>query len=141
MLNKIVLMGRLCQDPDLRRTQSGKAVTSFSLAVDRDFKAQSGEKETDFFDIVAWRNTAEFACTYLTKGQLVVVSGSMQNRDWTDKNGNKRRTTEVVADNIYFAGAKPQENASHDNTAKSNVTGLAAEFNEIDEEVFDRLPF
>ena len=97
MLNRIILMGRLTRDPELRRTGSGTAVTSFSLAVDRDFKSQSGEKETDFIDIVAWRNTAEFVSKYFTKGRMAVVEGRLQIRDWTDKDGGKRRSAEVVA--------------------------------------------
>ncbi len=106
MLNKIILMGRLTRDPELRRTGSGTAVTSFSLAVDRDFKSQSGEKETDFIDIVAWRNTAEFVSKYFTKGRMAVVEGRLQIRDWTDKDGGKRRSAEVVADNVYFGDSK-----------------------------------
>lgn len=106
MLNKIILMGRLTRDPELRRTGSGTAVTSFSLAVDRDFKSQSGEKETDFIDIVAWRTTAEFVSKYFTKGRMAVVEGRLQLRDWTDKDGNKRRSAEVVADNVYFGDSK-----------------------------------
>lgn len=106
MLNYIVIMGRLTRDPELRRTQSGTAVTSFSLAVDRDFKSQSGEKETDFIDIVAWRGTAEFVSKYFTKGRMAVVEGRLQIRDWTDKEGNKRRSAEVVADNVYFGDSK-----------------------------------
>ncbi len=106
MLNKIFLMGRLTRDPELRRTGSGLAVASFSLAVDRDFKSQSGEKETDFIDIVAWRNTAEFVSKYFTKGRMAVVEGRLQIQDWTDKEGNKRRSSEVVADSIYFGDSK-----------------------------------
>ena len=106
MLNKIFLMGRLTRAPELRRTGSGTAVASFSLAVDRDFKSQSGEKETDFIDIVAWRNTAEFVSKYFTKGRMAVVEGRLQIRDWTDKEGNKRRSSEVVADSIYFGDSK-----------------------------------
>ena len=94
MLNKIFIMGRLTRDPELRRTQSGTPVTSFSLAVDRDFKSQSGEKETDFIDVVAWRSTAEFVAKYFTKGRMAVVEGRLQMRDWTDKDGNKRRSAE-----------------------------------------------
>ena len=105
MLNKIILMGRLTRDPELRRTGSGTAVTSFSLAVDRDFKSQSGEKETDFIDIVTWRSTAEFVSKYFTKGRMAVVEGR-QIRDWTDKDGGKRRSAEVVADNVYFGDSK-----------------------------------
>ena len=106
MLNKIFLMGRLTRDPELRRTGSGLAVASFSLAVDRDFKSQSGERETDFIDIVAWRNTAEFVSKYFTKGRMAVVEGRLQIRDWTDKEGNKRRSSEIVADSIYFGDSK-----------------------------------
>ena len=107
MLNHIVIMGRLTRDPELRRTGSGVAVTSFSLAVDRDFgKNENGEKETDFIDCVAWRQTGEFVSKYFTKGRMAVVSGRLQIRSWTDKDGNKRRTAEVVADNVYFGDSK-----------------------------------
>ena len=106
MLNHIVLMGRLTRDPELRRTGSGIAVASFTLAVDRDFAAQGAEKETDFVDIVAWRNTAEFVSRYFTKGRMAIVSGRLQIRNWTDKDGNKRRSAEVVADNVYFGDSK-----------------------------------
>ncbi len=107
MLNHIVLMGRLTRDPELRKTQSGVSVASFSLAVDRDFQNRdSGEKQTDFIDIVAWRNTAEFVSKYFTKGRMAVVSGRLQIRDWTDREGGKRRSAEVVADNVYFGDSK-----------------------------------
>jgi single-strand DNA-binding protein len=109
MLNKIILMGRLTKDPELRRTQGGTAVASFSLAVDRDFKGQNGEKETDFIDIVAWRNTAEFVSKYFSKGRMAVVEGRLQLRDWTDKDGIKRRSAEVIADNVYFGDSKNSE--------------------------------
>ena len=107
MLNKIILMGRLTRDPELRRTQSGTAVTSFSIACDRDFKSQSGEKETDFIDVVAWRTTAEFVSKYFAKGRMAVVIGRLQLRDWTDRDGNKRRAAEIVADSVYFGDSKP----------------------------------
>ena len=106
MLNKIFIMGRLTRDPELRRTQSGTPVTSFSLAVDRDYKTQSGEKETDFIDVVAWRATAEFVAKYFTKGRMAVVEGRLQIRAWQDKEGNNRRSAEVVADNVYFGDSK-----------------------------------
>ena len=107
MLNKIILMGRLTRDPELRRTQSGTAVASFTLAVDRDFKnKETGEKSTDFIDIVAWRQTGEFVSKYFTKGRMAVVEGRLQLRDWTDRDGNKRRSAEVVADNVYFGDSK-----------------------------------
>ena len=113
MLNKIFIMGRLTRDPELRRTQSGTPVTSFSLAVDRDFKSQSGEKETDFIDVVAWRSTAEFVAKYFTKGRMAVVEGRLQIRDWQDKDGNKRRSAEVVADNVYFGDSRPAGNGGN----------------------------
>ena len=106
-LNRVVIMGRLTRDPELRRTQTGTAVTSFSLAVDRDFKSrESGEKATDFIDVVAWRQTAEFVCQYFAKGRMAVVEGRLQIRDWTDKDGGKRRSAEIVADNVYFGDSK-----------------------------------
>ena len=107
MLNRIILMGRLTRDPELRHTQTGTAVASFSLAVDRDFRNRdSGEKGVDFIDVVAWRNTAEFGSKYFTKGRMAVVEGRLQIRDWTDREGGKRRSAEVVADNIYFGDSK-----------------------------------
>lgn len=131
MLNNVVIMGRLTRDPELRRTQGGIAVTSFTMAVDRDFKSQSGEKETDFIDVVAWRNTGEFAAKYLAKGRMAAVEGRIQVRDWQDKDGNRRKAVEVVADNVYFADSKrdskPQE--SRDDQ----------EFDEIEDDV--DLPF
>ena len=112
MLNKIILMGRLVRDPELRHTGNGTAVASFSLAVDRDFKSQSGERETDFIDIVAWRSTAEFVSKYFSKGRMAVVSGRLQIRPWEDKDGNKRRSAEVVADNVYFGDSKRDTESS-----------------------------
>ena len=148
MLNKIILMGRLTRDPELRRTQSGTAVTSFSLAVDRDFKSQSGEKETDFIDIVAWRNTAEFVSKYFTKGRMAVVEGRLQIRDWTDRDGGKRRSAEVVADNVYFGdsrrdsadgGYAPSYSAPAPGRSTAPVSGHS-DFAEIGEEDGE-LPF
>ena len=129
MLNHIVLMGRLTRDPELRRTGSGIAVASFSLAVDRDFgsSANNGEKETDFIDIVAWRNTAEFVSKYFTKGRMAVVSGRLQIRNWQDKDGNKRRTAEVVADNVYFGDSK-RDNAEG---SFNQTQGYAQSFNQV----------
>ena len=107
MLNHIVIMGRLTRDPELRRTGSGSAVASFTLAVDRDFAPKDGgEKETDFIDCVAWRQTGEFVSKYFSKGRMAVVSGRLQIRGWTDKDGNKRRSAEIVADNVYFGDSK-----------------------------------
>ena len=113
MLNHITIMGRLTRDPELRRTGSGIAVASFSLAVDRDFAPKDGgERETDFIDCVAWRQTGEFVSKYFTKGRMAVVSGRLQIRNWTDKDGNKRRTAEIVADNVYFGDSKRDDGNS-----------------------------
>lgn len=112
MLNTIVLMGRLVADPELRTTNSGVSVTSFRIAVDRNFARQGEEKQTDFFDIVAWRNTAEFVSRYMTRGQLIAVQGSMQSRKWQDKDGNNRISWEVQADNVYFAESKRDSGGS-----------------------------
>ena len=133
MLNHITLMGRLTRDPELRRTGNGTAVTSFSLAVDRDFKSQSGEKETDFIDVVAWRSSAEFVSKYFTKGRMAVVEGRLQIRDWTDKDGGKRRSAQVVADNVYFGDSK--------RTVSDSDTPAAGEISEISEEEEGELPF
>ena len=107
MLNHIVLMGRLTRDVELRTTQSGVSVASFTLACDRDFGGRDGEKETDFIDCVAWRSTADFAAKYFSKGRMAVVSGRLQIRPWTDKEGNKRYSTEVAVENMYFGDSKP----------------------------------
>ena len=144
MLNKIVIMGRLTRDPELRRTASSTAVTGFTLAVDRDFKSQNGEKSTDFIDVVAWRNTAEFVSKYFTKGRMAIVEGRLQIRDWKDKDGNNRRSAEVVADNVYFGDSKRDSAPSGDYAAP--MGGYAApvnttsSFSEIDDEDGD-LPF
>lgn len=106
MLNHIVIMGRLTRDPEMRKTGSGIAVANFTVAVDRDFNGQDGQKETDFIDCVAWRKTAEFVQKYFSKGKMIAVSGRLQVRSWTDKDGNKRRTAEIQADNIYFGESK-----------------------------------
>lgn len=108
MLNHVVVMGRLTRDPELRRTQSGTAVISFSLAVERDFKGQDGEKVTDFFDVTAWRNTAEFVNRYFTNGRMMVVDGRLQSRKWEDRDGNRRTSIEIVADNCYFGDTKKE---------------------------------
>lgn len=135
MLNKIILMGRLTRDPDLRRTQSGTAVASFTLAVDRDYKPQDGERETDFIDIVAWRGTAEFVSKYFTKGRMAVVEGRLQIRDWVDKDGVKRRSAEVVADNVYFADSKRSESNENQKENFNALSGrLSDDFVPISEE-------
>lgn len=109
MLNRVVEMGRLTRDPELRRTQSGTPVASFTLAVERDFKDKgTGEKVTDFFDVVAWRNTAEFVSRYFTKGRMMVVEGRLQSRKWEDRDGKKRTSIEIVADTCYFGDSKKE---------------------------------
>ena len=127
MLNHITIMGRLTRDPELRRTGSGVAVASFTLAVDRDFgKNENGERETDFIDCVAWRQTGEFVSKYFTKGRMAVVAGRLQIRSWNDKDGNKRRTAEVVADNVYFGDSKRDNeggNAYGGNSYGNNTYG------------------
>ena len=120
MLNHIVIMGRLTRDPELRRTGSGIAVASFSVAVDRDIaNKESGERETDFIDCVAWRGTGEFVSKYFQKGSMIVVSGRLQIRSWTDKDGNKRRSAEIVADNVYFGSSRRDDasNGSYNNNS------------------------
>lgn len=110
MLNHIVIMGRMVRDPELRSTQSGISVCSFTLACDRDFKAKDGgDKETDFIDCVAWRSTAEFVSKYFTKGRMVAASGRLQLRDWKDRDGNKRRSAEIVTDSVYFGDSKKEQ--------------------------------
>lgn len=133
MLNHIVLMGRLTRDPELRRTTPGIAVTSFTLAVDRDYKSSSGEYDVDFIDVVAWRNTAEFVTAYFSKGRMAVVSGRLQIRSWTATDGSKRRNAEVLADHVYFGDSK------RDNAAPATVY-TAPEYAALDTDDAD-LPF
>ena len=126
MLNHIVLMGRLTRDPELRYTQSQIPVASFSLAVDRDFGGRDGGKrQTDFIDIVAWRSTAEFVSKYFTKGSMAVVSGRLQIRDWTDREGGKRRSAEVVADNVYFGESKRRDGGDTSRPAAPSASAPA----------------
>lgn len=115
MLNRICIAGRLTRDPELRHTQSGTSVASFTIACERDFKdKQTGEKVTDFVDVVAWRSTAEFVSRFFTKGRMAVVEGRLQVRNWTDKEGNKRRSAEILADSIYFGASKKDDGAESD---------------------------
>ena len=125
MLNHITIMGRMTRDPELRRTASGLPVASFTLAADRDFSNQnSGEKETDFIDCVAWRSTAEFVEKYFSKGRMAVVSGRLQIRGWTDKDGNKRRTAEIVADNVYFGDSKRDSDNGNQSSGYNQPSGF-----------------
>lgn len=120
MLNHIVIMGRLTRDPELRRTQSGVAVTTITVAVDRDFQSRdSQEKQTDFIDVVAWRQTAEFVSKYFSKGKMIVVEGALQSRKWQDKNGQNRVSWEIQANNVYFGESKRDNQGGSDYTAPS----------------------
>lgn len=138
MLNRCIVMGRMTRDPELRKTVGGKSVTSFTLAVDRDFKNQNGEKETDFIDVVAWSNIADFVCAYFGKGRMTVVEGRLQIREWTDKDGNKRRNAEIIAEHVYFGDSKDI------GTYSAPATGYGtspAQFTELPDEEPGRLPF
>lgn len=140
MLNKIILMGRLTRDPELRHTQSGVSVASVTIACDRDFKEKStGEKATDFIDVVAWRQTGEFVSKYFTKGRMAVVEGRLQVRDWTDKEGNKRRSAEVVADNVYFGDAKKDGDTPRAAGRPVDVSADEPQFDDLADD--DELPF
>ena len=138
MLNHITIMGRLTKDPELRRTGSGVAVTSFTVAVDRDIaNKESGERETDFIDCVAWRQTGEFVEKYFSKGRVAVVSGRLQIRNWTDKEGNKRRSAEVVADNVYFGDSKKEQTEQYVGFVKSD--GFAGGEPEYKQDTFKQI--
>ena len=145
-LNMIVIQGRLTRDPELRRTGSGLAVASFTVAVDRDWpNKETGEKETDFIDCVAWRQTGEFVSKYFAKGSMIVVSGRLQIRPWTDKDGNKRKTAEIVADNVYFGESKKKETIATTSPSYGSYipyggfTAPASEFAMLDDD--EQLPF
>lgn len=141
MLNHIVLMGRLTRDPELRHTQSGTAVASFSLAVDRDFKSRdSGEKTTDFIDVVAWRSTAEFVSKYLSNGRMAIVDGRLQVRQWTDKDGSRRKTAEVVANHVYFGDSKREAGTSQGQITAYQPNGEVDAFEELKDDDSE-LPF
>ncbi len=122
MLNTITIMGRMTRDPELRRTESGIAVASFTVACERDYAPQGGEKETDFINVVCWRSTAEFVDKYFSKGRMAVVSGRLQIRGWTDREGNKRRSAEILADRVYFGDAKRDGDAQD---SKSDFTEIS----------------
>lgn len=144
MLNHITMMGRLTREPELRRTGNGIAAVSFTLAVDRDFSSrearENGERETDFIDCVAWRGTAEFVDKYFGRGQMAVVSGRLQIRSWTDKDGNKRRSAEVVADKVYFCGSKRREDAPDNDAPAQNMASPPQDFQLLEGED-EGLPF
>ena len=130
MLNHITIMGRITKDIELRRTGTGVAVASFTLAVDRDRKNEAGEKETDFIDCVAWRQTGEFVSKYFARGSMAVVSGRLQIRNWIDKDGNKRRTAEVLADSVYFGDSKKSNEGAGTYQAPNTIHETAGDFPE-----------
>lgn len=136
MLNKVFIMGRLCAVPELRRTQSGAAVVSVNVAVDRDFKSQDGSRETDFITVVAWQKTAEIVAQYFDKGQMIIISGRLQMREWTDQEGNRHKTAEVIADSVYFGEPKHSNNGDV-GALQDRIS--AAGFTEIEND--DDLPF
>ncbi|MEE0569433.1 MAG: single-stranded DNA-binding protein [Acutalibacteraceae bacterium] len=155
MLNKVVLMGRLVAGPELKTTGSGISVCSFTVAVDRNYVKQGAERQTDFINVVAWRQTAEFLCRYFAKGQLIALDGSLQSRTYQDRDGNNRSVTEVIADNVYFTGDRrerssngsygnygvptPQEPPAQQNTAGAYTSGMPEDFEELPSD--DDLPF
>lgn len=140
MLNKVFVMGRLTRDPELRRTQAGTSVASFSLAVERDYKDKSnGERGVDYIECVAWRQSADFVSRYFAKGRMAVVEGRLQVRDWTDDNGNKRRTTEIVVENIYFGDSKSAKPGEAATERRPNPAPPKQEYTDVDDQ--EELPF
>lgn len=143
MLNHITAMGRLTKDPELRYTQNQVSVASFTIACDRDYSGQGQEKQTDFIDCVAWRSTGEFVKKYFSKGRMIIVSGRLQSRKWTDKDNNKRTSWEIVADNCYFGDSKKDGDSSgstyNEQQAYNNMQ-QQSQFQELDEDDGD-LPF
>lgn len=137
MLNKVIIMGRLTKDPELRYTQSGVAVASFAIACERDIKGADGNRETDFIDVAAWRSTGEFISKYFAKGNMIALSGRLQERQWTDSNGGKRRTYEIVADTAYFAEGKRPDGVQE----RTNAVNISAgDFTDL-EDADGELPF
>lgn len=142
MLNRVIIAGRITKNPELKRTGSGTAVTSFTVACERDFKDQNGKKETDFLDVVVWRNTAEFVSKYFSKGRMITVEGRLQIRNWKDQNGNNRKNTEIVAENIYFGDSKKESVAFAPSVSYGGTSpdGIPSNFAEIEEDG-EGLPF
>ena len=140
MVNCAILMGRLTKDPELRTTQNGTSVTSFAVAVDREYVRQGEERQTDFINVVAWRQTAEFVSRYFRKGSMIAVQGSIQTRNYEDKNGNKRTAVEVIADKVSFCGSKSESGNSAPVDAQANASDYTA-INTNDSGEDDDLPF
>lgn len=139
MLNSITIMGRMTRDPELRRTNSGTSVTSFTLAVDDDYKNDNGERKTIFVECVAWRGTADFVSKYFGKGRMAIVKGKLDIRDWTDKEGNKRKSAEVVAENVYFGDSKKEDSGSYGGYSAPAYQQPGSDFTQLDDD--EQLPF
>lgn len=140
-LNRWVGMGRLTKDPELRRTANGTAVTSFTIAVDRDRKPKDGDRETDFVDVVAWRQTAEFVSKYFEKGRTAVVEGRLQFRDYADRDGNKRKVTEIIAENVYFGDSKKDKDGGSYQNGPAYSDGGFGDFQDLGNTEDGELPF
>ncbi len=137
-LNRSIIMGRMTRDPELKHTHSGTAVVSFTVAVERNYKGDGDNRETDFIDVVAWRGAAEFVCNYFTKGRMIVVEGSLQNREWKDKDGNTRRNNEIIADAVYFGDSKKESDANRVSGVPVAAQKGFSELRDVDE---GELPF
>lgn len=141
MMNAIMIMGRMTRDPELRRTGNGVAVASFTLAVESDYKEKDGSRKTIFVDCVAWRNAGEFVSKYFSKGRMAIVKGQLDIREWTDKDGNKRRSAEVVAENVYFGDSKKEDSGSYSGDyATPTYQQPGTDFEQIDDDD-EQLPF
>jgi single-strand DNA-binding protein len=140
MINNAVIMGRICEDLELRTTASGTSVTSFTVAVDRRFQKQGEEKQTDFLTVVCWKSTADFVCRYFHKGSMIAVQGSIQTRNYEDKNGNKRTAVEIVADNVSFCGSKAENGTQETSYTPTFQSASQGDFESIDDDD-DSLPF
>lgn len=141
MMNVICLQGRMVRDPELKQTNSGVAVANFTIAVQRNMKSQNGERESDFIDIVCWRHTAEFVSKYISKGDLVCLNGTLQTRNYEDKNGNKRKAYEVVADNVHFGGDKTNRETNNSDVAQSEPAVPDTKEGYVEVDLSDDLPF
>lgn len=142
MLNRVDIMGRLVRDPELRCTASGTSVASFSLAVESDYKTPNGEKVTEFYDVIAWRNTANFVCQHFTKGRMIVIAGRLKTDTWTDKTtGKDRKTIRIVAESVYFGDSKKDDGMTATQTATPYSSSVPQGFTEISGVEDDDLPF
>lgn len=141
MMNVICLQGRMVREPELKQTNSGIAVANFTIAVQRNMKSQNGERESDFIDIVCWRHTAEFVSKYISKGDLVCLNGTLQTRNYEDKNGNKRKAYEVVADNVHFGGDKANRETTSNDAVQTEIAVPDTKDGYVEVDLSDDLPF